>query len=570
MRSSWSWGNVALLLALALTWPASVQSQPLGSARGGPAVNRETVVIGTTAEPDTLNPLFYDSSTSDAVLYAIFTPDVQVDDAWKTSPLGVEHLPNLRDGSWRVHGEQMTLVWKIKPRRWHDGRPVTCADYVFTNKVARDKRVPLHFDVRAFANRVENVSCPRGADAAEVEVRWNRHVAGAASVVLGFGRFMVPRHVLEPYYRSNPSRLDVTPYGFEPVATIGDGTYRLVEWRRGESLTAEAVEGHPIFGTPRVKRIIWRFLRTQRDLAAARTSGGIDLSNLTSDLTLDEGVALERQSGSPFRPYFAVNGLLEHIDFNLDNPLLRSVHVRRAIAHAINRTQIVQQFYWGRPPVAHSYWPPRHVGFTEAVPKYPYDPARAKALLRDASFSAGPDGVLRDGAGRRLSLELVTTGASPRPEQARLIQEQLRQVGIEVTVLSFPARILFTEILPRRRFRGLAMYAFTVTMGTSSCEPRYASYSIPTEASGWTGGNFTGYRDLEMDEACTAAINELVEEKRLVAIRQVARIYSRDLPALPLFWRLTVVAAKKGLRNFSIGAPFHGEEMWNAPQWYWE
>lgn len=562
MQHLWSCG-LALLLVATLTSPSAAQSQP--------AVNRETVIIGTTEQPDTLHPLFYDAGTSSAVLYTIYTPEVHRDDAWRAFPLGVEYLPNLHDGTWRVRGERMTLLWRIKPRRWHDGRPVTCADYVFTNRVAGDERVPLHLDVRFFAERVAGVSCPRGADGREVMVTWNERDGGAAGSILGFGntRFIIPRHVLEPHYRANPSRLDTTPFGFEPRVTIGDGPFRLVEWRRGESLTVEAIVDHPVFGTPRIKRIVWRFLVTLRDLTAARLSGAIDVSPL-GPLTLDEGVEIERQPQSLFRPYFAVNGLLEHIDFNLENPLLQDVRVRRAIAHAVNRTQIVQQFYHGKPPVAHSYWPPRHSGFTVAVPKYSYDPARARALLRESGFVQAPDGIMRDGSGRRLSLELSTTGTSPRPEQARLIQEQLRQVGIEVTVLSFPARVLFTEILPRRRFRGLVMYAFTVSTGAANCKPRYASKSIPTEANGWNGGNFPGYRSAEMDAACDGAFRELDAQKRVDAQRQVARVFSRDLPALPLFWRLTVVAAKRGLRNFSIGAPFHGDWMWNAPQWYWE
>ena len=104
----------------------------------------------------------------------------------------------------------------------------------------------------------------------------------------------------------------------------------------------------------------------------------------------------------------------------------------------------------------------------------------------------------------------------------------------------------------------------------ASCEPRYYSQSIPTEANGWTGGNFTGYRNPEMDEACGAATREVDEEKRIAALRQVARIFSRDLPALPLFWRVRVVAAKTGLQNFSFGAPFLGDEFWNAHAWFWK
>lgn len=557
-----------VVLLATLTWSVSVGAQPQPLDSPVPVAGRYTVVIGASTEPDTLHPLFYDAGTAEDVLETLFTREVQLDNNWRPFPQGVEYIPNVKDGTWTVDGERMTLLWKIKPRRWHDGRAVTCADYVFTHKVARDERVPVHFDVRFFVPNVASVSCPKGAGAREIRVAWRQRDAAAALLVLGFNRFMIPQHIVEPFYRSNPSRLGQTPFGFDPKVTIGDGAFRLVDWRKGESITVEAVEGHAIFGPPKVKRIIWRFIPRAGDLTAAVLTGTVDVATLPA-LSVEAAVNLERQAQGRFKVHYSLNGLLEHIDFNLDHPLLQDVRVRRAIAHGINRTQIAQQLFFGRLPVAHTYWPPRHAGFTEAVPKYPYDPARARALLREAGFIDGPDGIMRDPSGGRLSLELNTT-IGTRDPLVRLIQEQLRQAGIEITVVNFPSRVLFTEILPRRRFKAMVLYAFSVGVGGGSCRPRYHSQSIPTEANGWNGGNYSGYRNPEMDEACLAAIHEPDEGKRVGALRQVGKIFSRDLPALPLFYRATIMTAKTGLQNFSIGAPFFGGAFWNAHAWYWQ
>ncbi len=257
----------------------------------------------------------------------------------------------------------------------------------------------------------------------------------------------------------------------------------------------------------------------------------------------------------------------DHIDFNLDNPLLQDVRVRRALAHGINRVQISQQLWGGRQPVSHTYLPPRHPGYTEAVEKYPYDPARARRLLQEAGFAPGPDRVMRNAAGQRLQFEINTpAGDQIREQIEQLIQQQLRQLGVEITILNFPSRVLFGEITGRRKFKALAMYSW-VFAPVDDCNGYYTSDGIPNEGNNWVGPNYPGYRNAEMDRICKAISREIDEEKRNRLLNDSAKIFSRDLPALPLNTRVIVGAAKPGLRNLVFGIE---PLTWNAHRWYWE
>ena len=297
-------------------------------------------------------------------------------------------------------------------------------------------------------------------------------------------------------------------------------------------------------------------------------AGQVDVT-LGTGLSFERAVELERVGGGRFRVLFAPGLTWEHIDFNFDNLLLRDVRVRRAIAHAINRTQIVQQFVSGRAAVAHSYLPPRHLGFTEGVPKYAYDPSRAKALLQEAGFRPGSDGVMRDGAGRKLELEISTRAGNPlREETQRTIQDQLHQVGIEVVILNFPFREFFSERLNKRQFMAMALYAWTWDP-ISDCDLLYTSDGIPTEANTWRGSNHPGYRNPEMDRVCKAIAGELDDNARKALLQESARLFARDLPALPLYFRLEVAATKAGLRNVRIRG-LGVFETWNVSTWYWE
>ncbi len=536
---------------------------PLISAQSQPAVGRDTVVIGTTVEPELIHPIF---APGWDVLTAIFTRNVvRENDTWRVFPQGVEYLPNVRDGTWILDGEKMRLVWKIKPRRWHDGRPVTCADFVFSHTVARDKRVGA-IGGQQLTNRIASVSCPQGADGREIAVHWNERYGYANQGIIAYGA--LPRHIIEPFYRANPARLREAPYGHDPKVTIGDGPYRLVEWRRGESLTVEAVADHPIFGTPKIRRIIWKVFPDPK------TAGGQKLANLLSGaidaagIGIIDAVELERQAGARVKVVWQTTSLdWEHLDFNLDNPLLQDLRVRRALAHGINRVQIQQQISGGRNPVSHTYLPPWHPGYTEAVEKYPYDPARARRLLQEAGFAPGPDGVMRNAAGERLQFEINTTAGNPGREQIeQLIQQQLRQIGVEITILNFPGRVLFPEILGRRKFKALAMNVWSLGP-EADCNQFYTSDGIPNEGNNWVGYNWPGYRNSEMDHICKAISREIDAETRNRLLNDSAKIFSHDLPALPLWTFLGPSAVKPGLRNLVFGIE---PVTWNAHRWYWE
>jgi peptide/nickel transport system substrate-binding protein len=561
MRSISKW--LTLLLAALLT----LSLVPLAGAQQTqqPAAGRDQVVIGLQQEPDFLNPLFAEMAASVSVMSTIFTADIQRDNTWKLFAQGVTYLPNLRDGTWKLDGEKMTLVWRVKPRNWSDGRPVNCGDYIFAHNVARNEQVPVV--VRDLTNRIANVVCTAGAAGTAITVNWKERYAYANLTITEYGA--LPRHVLERYYRANPSKLNEAPYGNDPAVTVGDGAYKLVEWRKGASMTVESRGAHPIFGTPAVRRITWRFIPDTNALVANMLSGAIDAIS-TIGISFDQAVQLEQQAQGRFRVFFDPGLIWEHIDFNLDNPLLADVRVRRAIVHGINREQMVQQLFQGKQPVSHTYLPPRHPGYTDAVQKYPFDQARARALLAEAGFTPGPDGILRNAAGQRMSLEIGTTAGNRVREQVeQIIQQNLRQIGIEITINNFPARVFFGEITNQRKFKALAMYAWVLSP-TSDCDQLYTSDGIPNQANSWAGQNYPGFKNADMDKACKAASREVDEAARNKLLNESAIIFARELPTIPLYVRASVSAAKTGLRNFTNVQLSGTYETWNVHRWTWQ
>lgn len=551
---------LVILMVLGLALP-SVSDATAGS-------RRDEMVWGAIGTPETLNPLF--SGLSWHVLYMT---DVVYDDVSRLSPRGVESLPSLKDGTWRVEGEAMALTWTLRRRAWHDGVPVTCGDYVFTFTVVRDARVPVPFDRYEAAREglISSVQCPKGQDAREVVVRW---AVRSPRAVLGIiGGPVLPRHVVERYYRSNPGRLHQTPYGIDIGLTVGDGPYRVVEFRRQQVVAFEAVRGHPVLGTPRIRRHVLRVYPVGPAgfgglrVVEATLAGEVDVAGNFNVAGLREF----KQRGEGSVRFVVVPTMnFEHIDFNLENPLLKDVRVRKAIAHAINRPAAWEEFAEVVPgafTLAHTYLPRQHPGYPVDVATYAYDPARARRLLKEAGFTPGPDGILRTAAGERLTLDLATReDQSTRRLAIRAIQRQLREVGIEIAIVEVPARVLFDELLQRRRYRAMALYAWVLDP-LSDCEGLYTSGGIPSEQNGWVGRNYPGYRNEEMDRLCKEAARELDFGKRSALLQQTARIFARDLPALPLLFPAAVHVIRVGLENYR---PSFSGITWNVHEWYWK
>ena len=254
----------------------------------------------------------------------------------------------------------------------------------------------------------------------------------------------------------------------------------------------------------------------------------------------------------------------------IDSPLLQDLRVRRALAYGINREGISQQLFEGKQPVSNTYLPPRHPGYTDAVQKYPYDPARARAMLQEAGFTPGSDGILRNAAGQRLALELNTTAGNRVREQVeQIIQQNLKDIGIEITIQNYPARVYFGEITNQRKYKALAMYAW-LQSPISDCADLYTTDSIPNEKNGWSGQNYPGYKNADMDKICKAARSEVDEAKRNKLLNDSAAIFARDLPAIPLYIRVSVSAAKTGLQGYSALSLSGTYETWNASRWFWQ
>ncbi len=525
---------------------------------GTRAQGRDRVVVLAGQEPAHLFPGFISNlAVASDVEGPIWCGLLGRDDQWKLYTDLAMKVPTLKDGDWQVlPNKKMKVTFKLKNGyKWHDGKPVTAEDYVWTLRMRKNPLTPVVS--RFLDNKIDNVLAP---DPYTITFQYNEIYAYG-----NLGPFTVlPAHILRPEYNRDPTKIDKSQFARNP---LGCGPYKFKQWSPGNFIELEAspeTYGGPL--KPTFKFITFKFILDATVMTANLIAGDGD-ATITNNLSLEQLGEIDRRSGGREVPYYTEGLVWEHIDYNMDNEWLKDKRVRWAIAHAIDREAMVRTLFQGRQPVAHSYLGPKHFAHNANVKKYAYDPARAKQLLAEAGFTPGPDGVLRDASGKRFEITIMTTAGNTIREQVQqIIKDQLKGVGIDLRIDNRPASVLFGEITRKRAYPHLVMYAW-VSAPTTHFRTIWHSKEIPTAANNFVGQNTPGYKNAEVDKLLEQADEELDEAKRAALLRRSQELWAEDLPSLPLFFRLELNAARRGLKNYKPTGISGSGPTWNAEQW---
>ncbi len=505
-------------------------------ATGLAAAEPRTLTIGITQYPATLHPNIDSMAAKSYVLMMAMRPFTEFDAEWKPRCYLCVTLPTFDNGlavreASPEGGEGVALTFEIQPgATWGDGVPVTTEDVLFTWEVGRH---PL--------SGVANAELYRRIHRIDV-IDDKRFVIHDTKLTYQYNLIndfrLLPAHLERKVFEADPKTYrNRTLYDTDPTNPgLYFGPYRITEVAPGTHLV---LERNPTWygDPPHFDRIIVKIVENTAALEANLLAGAIDMIDGGLGMSLDQALAFEKRHGDRYVVRFQPGLVYEHIDLNLDNPLLTDRRVRRALLYAIDRQTLVQQLFEGRQPVADTSVHPLDWVHTDEVPKYPYDPRRASQLLAEAGFRPGPDGILVDAGGRRLELLLMTTaGNRTRELVEQVLQTMWRQLGIAVSIRNEPARVFFGETVAKRRFPAMAMFAWisspeNVPRSTLHCE------EIPRPENGWSGQNYTGYCNPEMDRLIDAIERELDPEKRRSLWAELQRLYASDLPVLPLYFR---------------------------------
>ncbi len=524
-----------------------------------PAAAHETLTIGIVQFPATLNPNIDAMAAKSYVLGMALRPFTVYDADWHLVCLLCTTLPSIENGlavpvdlGGGKRGVDLTYTIRADAN-WADGVPVTTKDVLFTYEVGRHKQ-----------SAVSNAELYRRVTGIDVkdDKTFTMHLNKLTFDYAALDDFVpLPEHIERAAF-ADPAQYRVqTRYRTDPTNPgLYNGPYRIKEIAAGAHLL---LEPNPHWAGPagKFRQITVRAIENTAALEANLLSGTIDMVAGELGLSLDEALAFGKRHGDQFQMIFKPGLVFEHVDLNLDRPILADRQVRQALMLGLDREVISKSLFGGRQPVAASFVNPLDAGFTADAPQYHYDPARAGALLDAAGWHAAGSGIRHNDQGQNLSLELMTTaGNRTRELVEQVLQSQWRKLGIEIRIKNEPARVLFGETLQHRNF-DMVMYAW---ISAPENVPRTTLHSdeIPDAANGFAGQNTPGFKNPEMDRLIDALEIELDRDKRKALWAAAQRLYATELPSLPLFFRTDTFILPKWLEGLQPTGNQYPSTLW--------
>jgi len=466
--------------------------------------------VGYSSDVVTLDPGNHRSRVTESVLLNVYDSIVARTDDMKIVPEIAESITQVDATTYEAR-----LRRGIK---FHDGSELTAADVKFT------------YDRLTKAGAMDGKTSPRQSLVGPVA---DTIVVDSHTV-----RFKLssPWPVFTAYLPFNQivSQAFVEKVKTDGLATqaMGTGPFKLVEWRRGDSVILERFAGYyggaaeiPPVGPAQVDRVIFKIVPEPASRVAALLAGELDL--------IDElpHHAIKQLEVNPRTQVLRTNGTRSFfIDLNNRKPPFNDARVRQAANHAVNRQLIIDRILNGLAVPLATLISPDSYGYNASLTPYAFDLAKAKALLADAGHPNGVD------------LTLDVTNAFK--EQAEVVASMLSQAGIRTKVQLWEATALSDMWKdPDKHDRQMNFRSW----GDGALDP--VGIFVPVLKTK-DRGNFSGYSNAEVDRLLTAADTETDVARRSKMYEEAQAIIHREAPLLYLWLPQDVYGASRRLKGW--------------------
>lgn len=498
----------------------------------------------------------------DAILELVHAGLVQADAQGALHPRLAEAVPTVENGLWKLFPDgRMETSWRLRPTaRWHDGTAITAEDLRFAVDVERSE--DLEIPRNPIYDLVEDIQTP---DPHTVIVHWSRPYVAADTLFALEVTPPLPRHLLEGIFTSDKPGFLTTPYWSQEF--VGAGPYRIREWVADSHVLLQASDLYTL-GRPRIDQIEVRFIPDPNTLMT-HVLAGIELT-LGRALSFEQALQLRDQWGEG-RMLLSPGGWIAITPqfLNPTPPIVANLQFRRALLHAIDRQQLGDSLMAGLGSIAHTYMSPDEAEYREidaSVVRYDYDPGRAALLLEALGYRRGPEGLLWDGSGSGLSVQIAATQSNDIHLRAMpAVADYWKQVGVPVEQVAIPL-----QRLQDRPYR-VNFPAFTLGLSTIGLTPseirRFHSTSTPlTENRIPITANASRYQSAELDALIERYEVTIPKAERMRILGQIVHHQTDRLTLMGLFHHFSPTLVANRLKNVG-GRGVRTTEAWNAHEW---
>jgi peptide/nickel transport system substrate-binding protein len=529
----------------------------------GAATAQDTATVLLPEDLATMNPYTTTALITMQVVPAILEPLVGVDPDGQYYPILASEVPTVENGG--VSADGRTITWRLRDGIvWSDGEPLTADDVVFTHEAATLGADSVRAGAFAGIQSIEAV------DDLTVEVHYEEY---NSSYLDQFQWGILPRHAA-----GDPAEMSTWDFNRAPVGT---GPFVLGEWRTGDRIILEANENVREERAPQLARVVFMVVPSEETRAAMMQRGDGDVmlwpgTNLRDVWEAAPNVALDT---APeiwiMRMFLNLGERGSPVDDQAPHPILGDVRVRQALAYGIDYDLLIDDLAEGRVLRATS---PFQLGWYACeVDGYAFDPERAAALLDEAGWVMGDDGVrIAQGAehapdGERLSIEMVGYSDFRLLEQTMLVIADLyRDIGVEAEVRTVEMSVLFGGWSDRaaRKTGDFDVLVYDTGAGINPQLHVFDllhSSNVPREENEGAGGNYARWSNPRADELLELGGRSPDLDERRDAYCEVAELLNEEVPQIFLYQFAGGNAYATRLQGFRTST--WAGLAWNIDEW---
>jgi peptide/nickel transport system substrate-binding protein len=520
--------------------------------------------------PTTLNAHLASGTKDVAASRVVYEPLFSIDPDGDFIPILAEEIPSVENGGRSPEGTW--TIWRLKQGVvWHDGKPFTADDVVFTWEFISDPAAAT-----TSRGQYENIRHIDKLDEHTIKVvfteptpRW--YMSGGQ---------ILPKHLFTEY---KGRRAREAPYNLTPVGT---GPYKIVAFKPGDVALYEINPHYHVTNRPFFDAVE---LKGGGDaVSAARAvmqTGEFDFA-WNTQIDKDVMERLERQGRrGAFRMFPGTS--VEHIRLNhsdpwtevdgerssvkVPHPFFSDHQVRQACAAAVDRRSIAEQLYGAAGQATGNFLnAPKQ--FESPNTGWEFDLDKAAQLLEQAGWQRGSDGIrLKDG--RRMKVLFQSSANLVRQKTQAIVKNALERIGIEVELKAVPANVFFASD-PGNPDTFSHFYADLQLVSNSlGFDPQgqmrlFVSWEIAQKANNWAGRNVVRWANAEYDRLWRQADSELDPVKRAALFIRMNDLLIEDVVVIPVVWRKEVSAVSHSLRGITL-SPWDSI-LWDLAFWYRE
>jgi peptide/nickel transport system substrate-binding protein len=506
--------------------------------------------------PTLLNPHFANGTKDQDACRIFYEPLASYDPDGNIVPVLAAEAPSLQNG--QVAKDGMSVTWKLKKDVvWHDGKPFTADDVVFTWEYVMDPGTsavtigPYRDIVRI--DKVDSHTVKIGFKSATPF--WAAAFCGAATGPI------IPKHLFQAF-KGDKSR--EAPTNLKPVGT---GPYKFVDFKpgdivRGEINTNYHVPNRPFFDQVEMKG-------GGDAVGAARAVIQTGEYDYAWNMQVEDEQLKRFEQGGKGRADIVSGGNIEHIQVNTTDPwtevdgerssaktkhpTLSDPVVRQALNLLVDRGSVQEEIY-GRTGIATANFVNAPSRFVSKNTKFEFNVDKANQILESAGWKKGSDGI-RAKDGKKLKFVYQTSINSPRQKTQQIVKQACAKAGIELELKAVTANVFFSSDPANpdtysHFYTDLQMYTTTMTQpDPQRFMDQFTSWEVSAKDNKFALTNKTRWRNEEYDKMWKAAEHEMDPIKRAALFVKMNDLVIQNVVVIPVVFRPRVAAISNRLRD---------------------